>query len=71
MCKKGPKMNVYASVSGGGPAITYLAGGAAATSAKCRVLGWSGASAGAIVAACKAFSVPDETIERLLREYVG
>jgi predicted acylesterase/phospholipase RssA len=56
----------YASISGGGPAITYLAGGAAALDARCRVLGWSGASAGAIVAACKAFGVPDETIQRLL-----
>jgi predicted acylesterase/phospholipase RssA len=61
----------YASISGGGPAITYLAGGAAATSAKCRVLGWSGASAGAIVAACKAFAVPDETITRLLVEVLS
>lgn len=64
-------MNVYASVSGGGPAITYLAGGAAATASRCRVLGWSGASAGAIVAACKAFSVPDETITRLLVEVLS
>jgi predicted acylesterase/phospholipase RssA len=58
--------DVYGSVSGGGPAITYLAGGAAALDARCRVLGWSGASAGAIVAACKAFGVPDETIQRLI-----
>lgn len=56
----------YASISGGGPAITYLAGGAAALDVRCRVVGWSGASAGAIVAACKAFGVPDETIRRLL-----
>lgn len=58
--------DVYGSVSGGGPAITYLAGGVAALDARCRVLGWSGASAGAIVAACKAFGVPDETIQRLI-----
>lgn len=64
-------MNVYGSISGGGPAITYLAGGAAATASRCRVLGWSGASAGAIVAACKAFSVPDETITRLLVEVLS
>ena len=64
-------MNVYASVSGGGPAITYLAGGAAATASRCRVLGWSGASAGAIVAACKAFAVPDETVTRLLVEVLS
>lgn len=61
----------YASVSGGGPAITYLAGGAAAVGARYRVLGWSGASAGSIVAACKAFSVPDETITRLLVEVLS
>lgn len=64
-------MNVYASVSGGGPAITYLAGGAAALASRCRVLGWSGASAGAIVAACKAFAVPDETVTRLLVEVLS
>ena len=64
-------MNIYASISGGGPAITYLAGGAAATASRCRVLGWSGASAGAIVAACKAFGVPDETITRLLVEVLS
>ena len=64
-------MNIYASISGGGPAITYLAGGAAATASRCRVLGWSGASAGAIVAACKAFAVPDETITRLLVEVLS
>ncbi len=64
-------MNVYGSISGGGPAITYLAGGAAALASRCRVLGWSGASAGAIVAACKAFGVPDETITRLLVEVLS
>lgn len=64
-------MNTYGSISGGGPAITYLAGGAAALASRCRVLGWSGASAGAIVAACKAFAVPDETITRLLVEVLS
>ncbi len=64
-------MNVYGSISGGGPAITYLAGGAAALASRCRVLGWSGASAGSIVAACKAFSVPDETVTRLLVEVLS
>lgn len=64
-------MNVYGAISGGGPAITYLAGGAAALASRCRVLGWSGASAGAIVAACKAFGVPDETVTRLLVEVLS
>jgi len=58
--------DVYGSVSGGGPAITYLAGAADALDARCRVLGWSGASAGAIVATCKAFGVPSETVLALL-----
>ena len=40
----------YASISGGGPAITYLAGGAAALDVRCRVVGWSGASAGELAA---------------------
>jgi predicted acylesterase/phospholipase RssA len=63
--------DVYASISGGGPAITYLAGAAAAVDARARVLGWSGASAGSIVAACKAFGVPDETIRDMLVEVLG
>jgi predicted acylesterase/phospholipase RssA len=63
--------DVYASVSGGGPAITYLAGAAAAVDARARVMGWSGASAGSIVAACKAFGVPDETIRDMLVEVLG
>jgi predicted acylesterase/phospholipase RssA len=58
--------DVYGCVSGGGPAITYLAGAADALDARCRVLGWSGASAGAIVATCKAFGVPSETVLTLL-----
>jgi len=57
---------VYASISGGGPAITYLAGAAAAVDAHAKVLGWSGASAGSIVAACKAFGLPDEVIVAML-----
>lgn len=58
--------DVYGSISGGGPAITYLAGAADALDARCRVLGWSGASAGAIIATCKAFGVPSETVLGLL-----
>jgi predicted acylesterase/phospholipase RssA len=58
--------DVYVSIAGGGPAITYLAGGAAAVDARARVLGWAGASAGSIVAACKAFGVSDETIREII-----
>ena len=58
--------DVYGSISGGGPAVTYLAGAADALDARCRVLGWSGASAGAIVATCKAFGVPSETVLAIL-----
>ena len=64
-------MDVYASISGGGPAITYLAGGAAALDARARVRGWAGASAGAIVAACKAFAVPDLVIQEMLVEVLA
>lgn len=64
-------VDVYASVSGGGPAITYLAGAASSLSARARVLGWSGASAGALVAAAKAFSLSDETIVRMLVEVLS
>lgn len=64
-------MNVYASGSGGGPGGTYLAGGAAAISARFRVLGWSGASVFSIIASCKAFGVPDETILRLMVEVLS
>jgi predicted acylesterase/phospholipase RssA len=63
--------DVYASVSGGGPAITYLAGAASSLAARARVLGWAGASAGALVAACKAFAVADETIVRILVEVLS
>jgi predicted acylesterase/phospholipase RssA len=63
--------DVYASVSGGGPAITYLAGAAAAVDARARVLGWSGASAGSIVAVCKAFGVPDEVTREMLVEVLA
>jgi NTE family protein len=63
--------DVYGSISGGGPAITYLAGAAAAVDARARVLGWSGASAGSIVAVCKAFGVPDEVIRDMLVEVLG
>jgi predicted acylesterase/phospholipase RssA len=63
--------DVYVAISGGGPAITYLAGAAAAVDARARVLGWSGASAGSIVAACKAFGVGDETIRDMLIEVLG
>ena len=58
--------DVYCSIAGGGPAITYLAGGAAAVDARSRVLGWAGASAGSIVAACKAFGVGDEVIREII-----
>lgn len=58
--------SLYVSIAGGGPAITYLAGAAAAVDARSRVKGWSGASAGSIVAACKAFGVSDETIRDLI-----
>lgn len=57
-----PKPPVYGCISGGGPGITYLAGAAAALDARCRVVGWSGASAGALVAAAKAFGVEDALI---------
>lgn len=57
---------VYCSIAGGGPAITYLAGGAAAIDARARVKGWAGASAGSIVAACKAFGVGDEVIREII-----
>jgi len=60
------RRDVFASVSGGGPNVTYLAGAAAALSACHRVHGWSGASAGAIVAAAKAFATPDEAIRQAL-----
>lgn len=60
------RFDVYGSISGGGPAVTYLAGAADAVDARCRVLGWSGASAGAIVATCKAFGVPPEVVLDLL-----
>lgn len=59
-------VNVYASISGGGPGITYLAGAAAALDAMAKVKGWSGASAGAMLAAAKAFRVPDEDILAVL-----
>ena len=57
---------VYVSIAGGGPAITYLAGGAAAVDARAHVRGWAGASAGSIVAACKAFGVEDVTIREMI-----
>jgi hypothetical protein len=59
-------VDVYASVSGGGPAITYLAGAASAVSRYARVRGWAGASAGSVVAACMSFGVSDETMIRVL-----
>lgn len=58
--------DVYVSIAGGGCAITYLAGGAAAIDARARVHGWAGASAGSIVAACKAFGVGDEVIREII-----
>ena len=64
-------LDVYASVSGGGPAITYLAGAASSLSARCKVLGWSGASAGSLVAACKAFGIADEAVVRILVEVLS
>jgi predicted acylesterase/phospholipase RssA len=65
------RSDVYCAISGGGPAITYLAGAAAAVDARARVLGWSGASAGSIVAACKAFLVPDLVIQDLMIEVLA
>jgi hypothetical protein len=64
-------LDVYASVSGGGPAITYLAGAASAVSRYARVRGWAGASAGAIVAACRSFNVSDEMMVRVLVEILS
>lgn len=58
--------DVYVSIAGGGPAITYLAGGSAAIDARARVKGWAGASAGSIVAACKAFGVGDGVIREII-----
>jgi len=62
---------IYASGSGGGPGGTYLAGGAKAVSDRFVVLGWSGASVFAIIAACKAFGVPDDRILRLMIEVLS
>ena len=60
------KRPAYGCISGGGPGITYLAGAAAALDVRCRVLGWSGASAGALVAAAKAFGVEDALIHAVI-----
>lgn len=65
------KRATYASISGGGPGITYLAGAAAALDVRCRVLGWSGASAGALIASAKAFDVEDTLILQHISQALG
>lgn len=60
----------YGAISGGGPRGTFLAGAAAALDASCEVLGWSGASIGAIVAALKAFGMPDDKILALFVRFL-
>lgn len=63
--------DVYCSGSGGGPAITYLAGSAAGVGARANVLGWGGASAFSIVATCEAFGVPSEVTRDIITEVLG
>jgi predicted acylesterase/phospholipase RssA len=63
--------DLYACVGGGGPSITYLAGGAAGLHASARVHGWAGVSAGAIIAAAKAFSVSDQAIRESLERVLS
>jgi predicted acylesterase/phospholipase RssA len=66
-----PRPEVYGCIGGGGPGITYLAGAAAALDATCEVRGWSGASAGALLAVGKAFGVPDEDIALAIKRALG
>jgi len=63
--------DVYCTVGGGGPSVTYLAGGAAAVHSVARVHGWAGVSAGAIIAAAKAFAVSDEAIRHALERVLS
>ena len=65
------KRPVYGCISGGGPGITFLAGAAAALDVRAKVLGWSGASAGALVAAAKAFDVEDSLIMAAISQALG
>lgn len=67
----GMKRPVYGCISGGGPGITYLAGAASALDVRARVVGWSGASAGALVAAAKAFGVEDALIMATISQALG
>jgi predicted acylesterase/phospholipase RssA len=61
------KAPAFASISGGGPGITYLAGAAAALDVRHKVLGWAGVSAGALVAVGKAFHVDDAAIHAAIQ----
>ncbi len=56
----------YVSLPGGAGHVSTLAGAAAGIAARRKVLGWSGVSAGFLVAMAHAFGVPPSTLRRLL-----
>lgn len=58
----------YLCISGGGPAITYLAGGVSKAVSARRILGYAGTSAGAILATAFAFGIPQTQIKKSLRK---
>ena len=64
-----PRANPVACVSlpGGASHVATIAGAASALDETIDVPGWSGASAGGLVAIAKAFAVPDRRIHDLLR----
>lgn len=59
---------IYCAIAGGGPRGTFLAGAAAGLSDLVSIHGFSGASVGAIIAALKAFAIPDRRIKSLFAE---
>lgn len=62
-----PKPVACVSLPGGASHVATIAGAASAIDETIDVPGWSGASAGGLVAIAKAFAVPDKRIHDLLR----
>jgi len=64
------KRACYVSLPGGASHVATLAGAARALDRECDVLGWSGVSAGALVAIAKAFGVDDDKIRDVLLHWL-